>query len=63
MDANDPGVGGKKLSKSSDGGFEIWKGMMSKYYDRQIAWIKDPTYDNLIAYRHIGDEIKRLYER
>ena len=60
----DPGIKGKKLSKSNvDWRDTEQSRMLSKYYDRQIAWLKDPTYDNLIAYRNIGNEYKRLYDK
>ena len=60
---NEPGTGGKKLSKSDDSEKRAQENrLLEKYLDAQIAWIREGTEESLLAYRKVSDEYKRQYD-
>lgn len=63
-DEKDPGIKGKKLSKSGiDGMDPQQKRLLERYYDLQIAWIRTGSDEDKAAYRKISDQYKAQYDR
>lgn len=63
MSDNDPGVKGKKLSKSdSDVARQQENNLLNKYWDAQIAWLNDPTEENKDRYRMLARQYNAQYD-
>ena len=55
---------GKKLSKSDNSAaVEQEHRLLNKYYDMQIAWLREPNDATLEAYRKVSDEYKKQYDK
>lgn len=61
---NDPGTGGKKLSKSDDSEKRAQENrLLEKYIDAQIEWIRTGSVEAKERYRMLSREYKAQYDR
>lgn len=61
--SNDPGVKGKKLSKSDDSEKLLQRNrLFDKYLDAQILWIREGTEESWDKYKKVSEEFKRQYD-